>query len=263
MSMAMQKRLKEIYLASEFARENLSFRETVGLILEKHGYERDAILLGKDVDLEKIEKDFVRAVSGEPLGYVIGKVPFFREEYFVGEGVLIPRCDSEVLVETAIKVIPEGTHFLDICTGSGCIGISILKAREDLTATLLDKSPTALGWAKRNVVENGVEGRCEVRLFDLMKEELPHSSALVMNPPYITEEEMNTLPENVKREPSLALFGGEDGLDFYRRVKALSPDRTLVFEIGRGQGGALLELFEGGKIIKDLSGNDRVFLKVK
>ncbi len=256
-------RLKEIYLASSFALENLSFRETVGLILEKHGYERDSLLLGKAIDGEEIEKDFIRAVSGEPLGYVLGKVPFFREEYFVGEGVLIPRCDSEILVETAIRVIPEGTHFLDICTGSGCIGISVLKSRHDLTATLFDKSPTALSFAKKNIALNGVEGRCEARLFDLMKEELPTSSAIVMNPPYITGKEMETLPENVKREPSLALFGGEDGLDFYRRIKELSPDGALIFEIGSGQGEALRELFDGGEIIKDLSGNDRVFLKVK
>lgn len=259
----MKKRLKAIYDGSDFARENLSFREVSSLILEKYGYSRDALLFG-DLPLdERVEKDFALAVSGEPLGYILGKVPFWREEYFVGEGVLIPRRDSETLVETAIKKIPRSSHFLDICTGSGCIGISVLKEREDLTATLLDISEKSEHFVKKNIEKNGVADRCTFRRFDVLKEEPENASAIIMNPPYITAEEMKSLPKNVRKEPSLALFGGEDGLDFYRRIKEISPDATLIFEIGAGQGKALLEIFGGGEIIKDYCGLDRVFLLEK
>jgi release factor glutamine methyltransferase len=89
------------------------------------------------------------------------------------------------------------------------------------------------------------------------------ASAIVMNPPYITIAEMDSLPENVKKEPSLALFGGEDGLDFYRRIRDISPDATLIFEIGAKQGTSLQEIFGGGEIIKDYCGFDRVFLLEK
>lgn len=260
----MQKTLKELFEASEFAKENLNFRETVSLILEKYSLDRDTLIMGGEIEkstADKIISDFKRAILAEPLGYILGKVPFYREEYLVGEGVLIPRCDSEVLVEEAIKRIPKNTRFLDICTGSGCIGLSILKSRPDLTATLLDISPISEKWAKKNIVHQGLEERCNFRHFDLLREEIPPCDAIVMNPPYITAEEMNSLPENVKREPTLALFGGEDGLDFYRRIKELSPKALLIFEIGYKQGDELIRLFGGGKVIPDLSGNDRVFVK--
>lgn len=259
----MQKILKELFEASEFAKENLSFRETVSLILEKYSLDRDTLIMGREIEksvADNIIHDFKRAVSAEPLGYILGKVPFYREEYLVGEGVLIPRCDSEVLVEEAIKRIPKNAHFLDICTGSGCIGLSVLKSRPDLSATLLDISPVSEKWAKKNILYQGLEERCNFLHFDLLTEELPPSDAIVMNPPYITKDEMKTLPENVKREPKIALFGGEDGLDFYRRIKELSPKVLLLFEMGCLQGDALVHLFGGGEIVRDLSGNDRVFI---
>lgn len=260
----MQKTLKALWESSQFARENLSFRETLSLILEKYDLGRDALLLGKEIPhelKEKITSDMARAVSGEPLGYILGKVPFYKEEYLVGEGVLIPRCDSEVLVEEAVKRIPRDSHFLDICTGSGCLGISVLKSRPDLSATLFDVSPFSEKWAKANIEYHGISSRCEFRRFDLMKERPPETSAIIMNPPYITSEEMKLLPENVKKEPTLALFGGDDGLDFYRRIKALDLKNTLlIFEIGSEQGEALKTLFQGGEIVKDLSNNDRVFV---
>ena len=259
----MQKILKELFDESEFAKENLSFRETVSLILEKYSLDRDTLIMGREIEksvADSIIFDFKRAVSAEPLGYILGKVPFYREEYLVGEGVLIPRCDSEVLVEEGVKRIPKNAHFLDICTGSGCIGLSILKSRPDLTATLLDISPIAEKWARKNIEYHGLEERCHFKRFDLLTEEIPQSDAIVMNPPYITKDEMKTLPENVKKEPSLALFGGEDGLDFYRRIKELSPSSLLLFEMGYLQGDALLNLFGGGEVVRDLSGNDRVFI---
>ncbi len=257
----MLRELKRLWQSSDFAVENLSFRETVGLLLEKHGYPADALILGKEIHCPQLAEDFERAVFGEPLGYILGKVAFFKEEYYVESGVLIPRCDSEIIAEKAIELIPEGAHFVDICTGSGCLGISTLRSRPDLTATLLDISPISERVAKRNIAALGVGDRCEFRRFDLFSDRLPDCSAVIMNPPYITSEEMKRLPLNVQREPSLALYGGTDGLDFYR-FAANSPDfrdKILIFEIGCSQGADLLDMFGRGQITKDLCGNDRCF----
>lgn len=257
----MLRTLKALWESSSFARENLNFLETVFLIGEKYGIDRNDFLLNKPIDKKEIISDMEKAVSGYPLGYILGKVPFYKEEYLVGEGVLIPRCDSEVLVEEAIKRIPENAHFLDICTGSGCLGISVLKNRKDLTATLLDISPFSEKWAKENIVFNGVEDRCTFERFDLFSDTLPKAAAIIMNPPYITKEEMKALPENVKKEPSIALDGGESGLIFYEKIKSLDlKDTLLIFEIGSKQGKELKALFNKGEIIKDLSHNDRVFV---
>ena len=229
--------------------------------MKKHGYPADTLLLGKSVNCLELERDFERAVCGEPLGYILGRVPFWREEYFVEEGVLIPRCDSEIIVEKAIELIPENAHFTDICTGSGCLGISILLSRPDLTATLLDISPVAERIAKKNILALGVGDRCEFRHFDLFSDRLPDCSAVIMNPPYIPAEEMKELPLNVRQEPSLALYGGVDGLDFYKFTASSSDfnDKLLIFEIGCKQGDDLLRMFGKGEIIKDLCGNDRCF----
>lgn len=255
--------LKKLWQESDFARENLSFRETVSLLLEKYGYPRDSLLMGKQVCCPELIKDFKRAVDGEPLGYILGKVPFYKEEYFVRQGVLIPRCDSEIIVEKAIELIPEGCHFVDICTGSGCLGISVLRSRRDLSATLLDISDVSEEIAKRNIVSLEVEDRCEFKHFDLFADSLPQCSAVIMNPPYITEAEMKELPINVMREPSLALYGGVDGLDFYRFAAASSEfkNKLLIFEIGCTQGAALKNMFNNGYTVKDLSGNDRCFIR--
>ena len=264
----MRRELRALYDASPFAVENLSFRETLSLIYEKNGLSREDYFLEREIDegfFKKIKSDFERALSGEPLGYILGRVPFFESDFFVEEGVLIPRRDSEVLVERAIEHLPQGSRFLDICTGSGCLGISVLKRRGDTRATLIDISKTALKVAEKNASALGVIDRCEIKKINLFKcqpSTLEPFDTIIMNPPYITKKEMEALPENVKREPRLALFGGEDGLDFYREVKRLFPEgKTLIFEIGHAQGDALVEMFGGGEIIKDASGADRVFLK--
>lgn len=261
--------LKKIWEESEFARENLSFHETLSLILEKKGYTLDHLLLEKEID-EKSRKEitslFKRAVNGEVLGYLLGKVPFYDSDFFVKEGVLVPRRDSETLVECAIENVPKNTHFIDMCTGSGCIGLSILLKRDDLTATLCDISPVSEEVAKENISRLSLKDRCSFCSFDLFSdrlESLGDFSALVMNPPYITTEEMKALPENVKKEPALALDGGPDGLKFYRFLaekKDTLRGKTLIFEIGYDEGESLVSLFGGGKIIKDLSKNDRVFI---
>ena len=260
--------LYEIISSCEFARENLAPLETSVLICEKYGVQKNDLILGNDPCDEirnLIISDVKRAASAEPLGYILGKVPFYKEEFFVGEGVLIPRQDSEVLVSLAIKKIPKNARFIDACCGTGCLGISILNARNDLSAIFLDISARAKHYTQMNIEKYALNDRAVFKTFDVLNERLDSLgdfSAVVMNPPYITKSEMEELPKNVLQEPALALYGGEDGLDFYRRIadqKDSLKNTLLLFEIGYRQGNALTDIFCGGKVDKDISFNDRVF----
>ncbi len=254
---------RRIFESSAFAKANLSFRETLSYLAEWLDKEYDPIIFPTltQEECEKLLEALSRACDGYPLGYIVGKVWFYKSPFLVREGVLIPRCDSETLVETAVKLIPENTHFLDLCTGTGCLGISILLERADLTATLVDISDTALTVAQRNAEELGVLDRCTFLKFDLLSndlEKLPEHSAIVMNPPYLTSAEMKEIPENVRFEPSIALDGGGDGLAFYRLFE--KSDKLLIFEIGSSQPDGLFSIYKGGRVECDLSRNPRVFI---
>ena len=253
---------RSIYKASSFAQENLSFHETLSYLSEWQGKSYDPMILPCLTDFERkvILDSFRRVCEGYPLGYVVGKVWFYKSLFSVREGILIPRCDSEVLVETAVKLIPRQTHFLDLCTGSGCIGLSVLLERSDLTATLVDISDTALTVARENAQALGVFDRCRFLKKDLLSDlpKLPEHSAIVMNPPYLTSDEMKNIPENVRFEPSLALDGGTDGLVFYRLFE--KSDKLMIFEIGSGQTDGLFSIYKRGRVVCDLSRNPRVFI---
>lgn len=243
--------------------------ETVSLILEDMGIAWDSVLLGRQLP-EECEKRLFdaleRAVSGEPLGYILGHTPFYKYDFYTAENVLIPRCDSEVLVEKAVELLPRNAHVFDFCTGTGCLGISVALEREDVTVTLADISEDALLCAGRNVEKYNLSGRVRVRRFDVLRGDystLPHADGVIMNPPYITKKEMDTLPENVKREPRLALDGGEDGLDFYRRLAKESEflrGKAVLLEIGHTQGDSLRSIFGGGETVQDMGHRDRVFI---
>ena len=265
----MKKRIKALWDSSPFARENLSMWETVSLFLEDMGLSRDSILLDRAIDEEKEKRLFTlleRAVSGEPLGYILGHIPFYKYDFYTAENVLIPRCDSEVLVERAVEMLPRGAHIIDFCTGTGCLGLSVILDRDDLTVTLVDISEDALTLASRNIEKYNLSGRASVMRFDVLRDDykaLPRADGIIMNPPYITGREMDSLPENVKREPALALFGGDDGLDFYRKLageRDFLRGKTLFLEIGCAQGSAVLGLLGGGEIVPDLEGRDRVVI---
>lgn len=256
--------LKEIYKSSAFASENLSFNEALSYLAEWQGANFDPILLPQLSDKQRkaVSDAFRRIADGYPLQYITGKARFYTSDFAVREGVLIPRRDSETVVEKAIELIPEGAHFLDLCTGSGCLGLSVLKERPDTTATLVDISDTALDVARENAELLGLSRRCSFLKFDLLSETidaLPRHDAVIMNPPYLTTAEMSAIPENVCHEPSLALDGGEDGLIFYRLFAGHT--RPLIFEIGAGQADDLLKLFPDGAVEKDLGSNPRVFYR--
>ena len=219
-----------------------------------------------EIALQKREKHF-------PLQYIIGQWDFYRQTYIVDENCLIPRSDTEILVEKAIELLPRGAHFLDLCTGSGCIAISTLAEREDTSAVMVDKYPKTLELACKNATLNGVEKRVEAKLFDVLLEENSLSGfefdAILSNPPYIRPEVIEELTLEVKHEPYVALYGGEDGLIFYNKIikdysKFLKKDGFMIFEIGFDQANDLKRISgEHGfscEIFKDYGGNDRVAL---
>lgn len=204
-----------------------------------------------------------------PLQYITGEQEFMGLTFKVNSNVLIPRQDTETLVEEALKVIRPGMKVLDMCTGSGCILISILKNVLNVEGVGCDISKQALIVAKENAKLNNVVATFERSdLFDHVTETF---DVIVSNPPYIRTEEIATLmPEVCQFEPVGALDGKEDGLFFYRKMiaessKYLNPNGVILFEIGYDQGQDVsLMLKEAGykdvQIVKDLAQNDRVVI---
>jgi len=207
----------------------------------------------------------------EPLQYLLGEWEFYRQSYEVTPDCLIPRSDTEVLVEQAIERLPRDAHFVDFCTGSGCIAISVLAERPDLTGVAVELSNGALEVAARNARRNGVSNRLILRKQDVLSltPELERYDAILSNPPYIPTNVVDTLAPEVQREPRMALDGGADGLIFYRALMkiasvSLKKDGFCLFEIGFDQGDALRSLAEENgflcEIKKDYGGCDRVAL---
>lgn len=201
-----------------------------------------------------------RRFTGEPLQYILGEWEFMGLSFTVGPGILIPRPETELLCELALSEPLRGKRVLDLCCGSGCIGISLAKLG-GASVTFSDISPVALAYAQKNARRNGVEGVfSEGNLF------APVSGTfdlIAVNPPYLTAAEMADRQKELRFEPETALYGGEDGLDFYKRLAAeaesyLVPGGRLLMEIGYSQGAALKALFPTCSIHKDLSGLDRV-----
>lgn len=235
------------------------------------------LILNRNKELEKREEDLYlnlikRRKSGEPVQYIIGNCEFMSLEFLVDENVLIPRSDTETLVENVIDILGDKcAKVLDIGTGSGCIGISLLKYCKNITVECVDISPKAIEIAKKNAENNGVSDRIKFTVMDILKETLDGKyDVLVSNPPYIRPDVIEGLEKQVKDfEPYSALYGGEDGLLFYKRITDFAPlilndNGVLAFEIGYDQGESVKSLLEKDfsdiKVIKDLCGNDRVVL---
>jgi release factor glutamine methyltransferase len=214
-----------------------------------------------------------RSVRGEPVEYITGEVSFYHCAISVTPDVLIPRPETEILVDIACKQLKAeslaGKTVWDLCTGSGCIGIAVKKACPELAMTLSDLSEKALAVAAKNAQANGVE--VEIVCGDLLAPFSGRKADVVFcNPPYIDSKEFLTLDTSVKDfEPQMALDGGEGGLAFYRRLNEALPAQLnsgakVYFEIGTGQGKALLELFSAkgwrnARVEKDWAGHERFF----
>lgn len=212
-----------------------------------------------------------RAAKGEPVEYIVGRIAFYHCDLELTPAVLIPRKETEILVDQICQQVraAQGVEAWDLCTGSGCIGIAVKKACPGIAMTLSDLSEKALEVAARNAARNGVE--LAVKQGDLLSPFAGQRADLIFcNPPYVSAPEYLALDASVKDfEPREALFGGEDGLAIYRRLHQEMPahlnrNAKVFFEIGAGQGSAVLDLFSKGpwkrtRVEKDWAGHDRFF----
>ena len=202
-----------------------------------------------------------RRENGEPLAYILGYREFYGRRFRVDSNVLIPRHETEILVEAALEVEKENCRVLDIGTGSGCIAVTLKLERPDWEVWATDISSSALQVARENAETLGAD--ITFRHSDLLDQlDGEAFDLIVSNPPYIGRDE--ALPREVKEfEPSSALFADNSGLALYEQLanhapKHLRPGGQVILEIGQDQGQAVSALFPGSKVIKDLDGNDRV-----
>lgn len=273
---------------------------------EKEDYEFECICIFEDImgidllqlaiygensaDESKLKKALElteRRVNGEPLQYLLGEWEFYGMPFKVGEGVLIPRPDTEILVETVleffVKAGRKSPEIVDLCSGSGCVAVAIQKNLPMSKVTAVELSSEAFPYLVENIRRNDVD--VKTMKGDVLNGELLRNFAdpedygeyrkvdcIVSNPPYLTEKEMGELQSEVRCEPQVALYGGTDGLKFYRVIaclwkEILAEGGLIAFEIGFEQGKAVYDILEKSgysdiKIIKDLGGNDRVVVGV-
>jgi release factor glutamine methyltransferase len=238
------------------------------LLADVLGVERARLVLDHEAvvegeALERFERLIARRSQGEPVAYLIGRRPFRALELAVDSRVLIPRPETEELVEAAIELLPRGATALDVGTGSGAIALALAAERPDLLVRGIDASADAVAVAERNAVDLDLDVSFSVA--DLL-DGAPPADAVLANLPYV--ESNAELPVDVARfEPALALFGGADGLDVIRRLASQLSVRPwpgcALLEIGESQGAAVTELMRGAgfrqiEVRPDLSGRDRI-----
>lgn len=238
------------------------------------------IINNDEVVSEEKKKEFLELISRRmeymPIRYILGEIDFMGLDFFVEKGVLIPRSDTEILVEEVLRVISEDEliDICDLCSGSGAIGISLAYYRKKINVDLIDYYDIPEKVSKKNILRTCLEDRVKFIKSDLLKECIKlkkQYDIIVSNPPYIREEEIDNLMNDVKDyEPKTALSGGNSGLDFYERIveeskSVLKKNGILAFEIGHDQGEDVSELMkENGykevRVIKDLAALDRVVI---
>ena len=223
-------------------------------------------------------EDYVRRhLAGEPIAYILGQWDFIDMTLTVTRDVLIPRDDTMAVVELAVKkalFLPRNPRILDLCTGSGCIGLAVARRVQDAKVTLSDLSQAALRVARKNAADLHLSGRVSCVSVDVTKPAAPFLGKydlITANPPYVTTAELETLDPSVREyEPRMALDGGADGLDFYRAIAenfrtAIRPGGYLVLEFGQGQAEAVCAIlrekdFEVLELRQDNSGITRAVL---
>lgn len=259
--------------------------------VEDFGFEAEQLLRGAGIDKtaliseperavsedisSEINAKLLRRLSGEPLQYVLGEWEFYGLPFYVGVGVLIPRADTETLVEVALRFLKDRggskRKTLDLCAGSGCIGIALAKTA-NADVTFVEKSSLAFDYLKKNAARNNVSA--ELILGDVLEASTVTGEydLIVSNPPYLTAEDMSRLQKEVRFEPEAALFGGADGLDFYRAMiptysERLKSGGMLAVEIGMGQENAVCGIFRENGLTphteRDMSGIYRVIYSIK
>ena len=265
----------------EYGKNNLIKREDAYILskmLAKHFLKVDDtyLIANGDEEVKPFIFDFFQSAiqlldNGMPIQYITNKQEFMGLSFYVDENVLIPQPDTEILVEEVLNKINKQDKILDLCTGSGAIGISLAKNTENVKIYMSDISEKALEIAQRNINKNKVEEKCELVTSDMFENIYSKYDIIVSNPPYIESEEIKILPKEVRNEPIIALDGGFDGLDFYRIIaneayKYIKEDGILALEIGYNQKEKVIDLLnKTGKYKdiyckKDLGGNDRVVI---
>ena len=262
----MVKKLSDLYLDTRRALLDTEDQQTASLIARNilcrfTGKSQEQILADREKYVtedvcQAVEEAIARIREGEPLAYVLEEWDFYGMRLYINRNVLIPRDDTCAVTALAIEralFLDKDPRILDLCTGSGCIGLALAHRIKDARVTLADISPDALAVAKKNVINQKLSARVSCVQADAMGEPAPFLGKfdlIISNPPYITGEDMKGLDHSVKDyEPHLALFGGEDGLDFYRSIaskyrSALKPGGFLCFEFGDGQGDDVCEILK-------------------
>ena len=205
-----------------------------------------------------------------PLQYIFGEWSFYGRDFYVGPGVLVPRADTETVIEVCLDFLKgrKEPKILDLCAGSGCIGITLAKEKEDSTCIMIEKYPEAMRYAERNITRNNAENARVIAgdIFENTGAEEKYD-LIVSNPPYIAENGVEEVSPETKYEPETALMGGTDGLEFYRAITenykgSLRQNGMLCYEVGIGQADAVKEILKtagfadiGAK--KDLNGIER------
>ena len=259
------KRLQSAGIPNARREALMLFEHYLGIPMEK------LLFSDPECDSSKLDSALERRISREPLQYILGYAYFYNERYKVTPDCLIPRADTEILVELATRLIPEGESFFDLCCGSGCIAISTLKNTKNTRAYALDISEGAINIARENAIENGVSDRIDFSLADVLAHEDERIAyAVLSNPPYVTNEEYLTLEKELYFEPKNALVGfGEGGCGFYEKIISLYKNRIkkggfIAFEIGYLQADIVSLMAEKNdmtyEIIKDYSGLNRVLI---
>lgn len=259
--------------ASHLARNLLCYvsgKSHEALIADREKYAVESVC-------EEMEKAVSRILQDEPLAYVLGEWSFYGMNLHVNSNVLIPRDDTCAVTSLAIKNglhLEQSPRILDLCAGSGCIGLAIASRVKDARVTLVDLSKDALSVAKKNVMRHKLSGRVSCYQANVLEPApgfLGKFDMIVSNPPYISSEEMEQLPRSVRDyEPHMALHGGDDGLLFYREIihnysEALKPGGYLCFEFGMNQGDDVCSLLEtnGYAVLertKDFNGRERAVI---
>ena len=246
------------------------------LLLQKDRY---LISLNNEIEADRLLNKYYN--ENYPLQYITHKQYFYNELYYVDENVLIPRADSEILVEKAIEYIEKENlkSAIDLCTGSGALGISTARNSAIEIMTLIDISLGAISVANKNILSNDVGLKVKAKVSDLLSEVIKETATdeekkvdiIISNPPYIKTEVISTLQEEVQKEPHLALDGGKDGLEFYIRIfkeakEVLKPNGLLMLEIGYDQLDDIKNIVKENseytllESVKDYGGNDRVVI---
>ena len=262
----MVKKLSDLYMEARRAFMTQEDQQTASMLARNllchvTGKTQEQIIADREMyagesQCHAMSQAVTRVLSGEPLAYVLGQWDFYGMTLQVDKNVLIPRDDTCAVTALAIKkalFLNSSPRILDLCTGSGCIGLAIGARVKDARVTLGDISRDAIAVAKKNITAQKLSGRVTCMQVDALKPAAPFLGKfdmIVSNPPYITTDEMEALPHSVKDfEPHLALHGGDDGLDFYRAIvenftPALREGGYLCFEFGMGQGDAVCQILE-------------------